>query len=245
MGEFVNKIIPLYITIVNNVKDENKSDDLFDLIENCLNTINMLLIRCFKSAKVYLDNILTFTQVMLVYDPNYLGNSEIKSDEESDDDAWSIDSEPVILVDDNSWKVRKAASLLLDTIISTHTGSFRIIYSDVIDLLITRIDERDLNVKNYIIKSIASLLKTVKPSSDFELPGFCRTITDQVSKENVPMGMSRTLTEDSISDKIKAIIENICKQFEGKGKLTKENKNEIILMIRIMSSVLPNETAAQ
>jgi len=213
MGEFVNKIIPLYITIVNNVKDEkNKSDDLFDLIENCLNTINMLLIRCFKSTQVYLDKILTFTQEMLIYDPNFLGNTEIKSDEESDNDAWSVDSDvdPVIAVDDNSWKVRKAASLLLDTIISTHTGSFRIIYSEVIDLLITRINERDLNVKNYIIKSIASLLKTVKPSSDFEMPGFARTLTDQVNKENVPMIISRTFTEDSISEKIKSIIENVC-----------------------------------
>jgi len=80
--------------------------------------------------------------------------------------------EVAVAVDDNSWKVRKAACLLLENIISTNTGSFRMIYTEVVDLLMKRLNERDTNVKNYIIKAIATLLKTVEPQSNFELPGF-------------------------------------------------------------------------
>jgi len=243
MGEFVNKIIPLYIDIVNEVKEGEKSDDLFDLIENCLNTINMLLIRCLKSSHDYLDKILTFTQVMLEYDPNYIGDYETIDEEESDEGGWDAGSEPDIAVDDNSWKVRKAASLLLDTVISTHTGSFKIIYNEVADLLIKRINERDSDVKNCIIKTMSSLLKTIKPSSELESPGFTRTLTIDVTKVNVPIEIARSESVNNFREKISSVIETISKQF--KGKLTKENRYEIILMIRIMSTVLPNTTAEQ
>lgn len=53
-----------------------------------------------------------------------------------------------MIVDDDSWKVRKAACQLLENIISTNTGSFRTIYTEIVDLLMKRLSERDTNVKN-------------------------------------------------------------------------------------------------
>jgi len=63
MGENVCKIIPLYIKISNEVVSENKKDDdSFELIENCLNTINNLVMRCNKNSRDYSTDILTFAK---------------------------------------------------------------------------------------------------------------------------------------------------------------------------------------
>jgi len=53
-----------------------------------------------------------------------------------------------VIVDDDSWKVRKAACQLLENIISTNVGTFRTIYTEIVDLLMKRLSERDTNVKN-------------------------------------------------------------------------------------------------
>jgi len=70
-------------------------------------------------------------------------------------------------------------------------------------------------------------------------------MTAQVSRDMGPTDLIRTETDNFISEKIALLIEAISKQFEGKGKLSKENRNELITMLRIMSSVLPCEAAEQ
>merc|ERR1712000_144238 len=102
-----------------------------------------------------------------------------------------------------------------DTAISTHTGNFKIIYNEVADLLIKRINERDSDVKNCIIKTMSSLLKTIKPSSELESPGFTRTLTIDVTKVNVPIEIARSESVNIFREKIRSVIETVSKQFEG------------------------------
>jgi len=89
------------------------------------------------------------------------------------------------------------------------------------------------------------LLKTVEPSSNLEEPGFVRTMTGQVNKSSGLASINRTETENFISEKISKLIEAVSEQFKETGKLSKDNRNEITSMLRIMSSVLPCETAEQ
>lgn len=148
---------------------------------------------------------------MLEYDPNLIVEDDVDMDNESEEEEGWGGSEGSdtgeVNLDDNSWKVRKAACLLLDTIIITNTGSFRKIYTEIVDLLMKRLNERESNVKNYVIKAIATLLKTVEPSSILETPGFVRTMTSQVCQNEISESSGiGTETDNFISDKIELLI---------------------------------------
>lgn len=165
-------------------------------------------------------------------------------DEDEDWAGWDDEDEDYnnAALEDDSWKVRRAAAGILESIILTRVDCFKILYNDIAELLTRRLNERESSVKSCVIKTISSLLKTVEPEADFEEPGFVRTMTQQVTKRSSTSEEMdiRTESQKFIEDKIVPVIEAIAQQY--KQKLSPDNKAELTNMIKIMSTIMPSDT---
>jgi cullin-associated NEDD8-dissociated protein 1 len=101
----------------------------------------------------------------VVFDPNYdysaFGDAPM---EEDAGDGWSDDGMDVGGAgeedDDSSWKVRRAAVKLIDSIVISRPDQLRTVYQKYARLLADRFKERDENVKINIFETFRTLIKS-------------------------------------------------------------------------------------
>ena len=112
--------------------DENQpEDDANELSEACLTTLATIIRRCTRSVNPYIDGLLSDSFKLISYDPNYLYNDDDDEEmkDEDDDDEWGSDVEPdsddVGDDDDSSWKVRRGAISIIESVIKTRPDLLR------------------------------------------------------------------------------------------------------------------------
>jgi len=136
-----------------------------EIAESCLFAIESLVKRAPKEVEPYIQSILELAQVAVVFDPNYdysaLGDAPM---EEDAGDGWSDDGMDVGGAgeedDDSSWKVRRAAVKLIDSIVISRPDMLREVYQKYAKLLADRFKERDENVKINIFETFRTLIKS-------------------------------------------------------------------------------------
>lgn len=103
------------------------------------------------------------------YDPNYVADDdeeegvepmdEEEEEEEGNDEQEDIQQEDISDDDDMSWKVRRSAAKCLGAIIVTRPDLLEDLYSKVAPELISRLKEREENVRLDVFTSFSTLLK--------------------------------------------------------------------------------------
>lgn len=106
--------------------DQNTSKDAENEIsEAVLSVYENLITRCPKQISGNIAEILKISLGCLEYDPNYNyddGDDDEQMEEDNDDEGWGEDyddEDDILDDDDTSWKVRRAAIKVLDSIFST------------------------------------------------------------------------------------------------------------------------------
>lgn len=117
-----------------------------------------------KDVEPYIDTILQLATGAVIFDPNYDYSVGDDVAMEDDGDGWPDDDIDAGAVgeddDDSSWKVRRAAVKLIDSIIVSRPDMLRKVYQTYARLLADRFKERDENVKCGILETFRTLLKS-------------------------------------------------------------------------------------
>lgn len=126
--------------------------------------IESLVKKAPKEVEAYIQGILGLAQVAVLFDPNYDYNAYDDEPMEEEGDGWSDDGVDVGGAgendDDSSWKVRRSAVKLIDSIIISRPDMLREVYQKYASLLASRFKERDENVKINILETFRTLLKS-------------------------------------------------------------------------------------
>ena len=186
IGKYLNQLLPPLqkfctpdTTASTNTNTNTAFDDeqLIQLYEHCLQAYESILVRCPVQSIDYIPDILKLTYRFISFDPNYSYNDTLMADTDdqssadtadwddgdnaatwSDSDDAGIDT---VDTDDMSWLVRRGASRVLHSFIEQkpHSRYYHEYYSDILDLLISRLNERIHNVKISILTTLHALLK--------------------------------------------------------------------------------------
>ena len=128
LSPYLSQIIPLLNNFCQTLKADESVDDDNELTETALSTLEAIFRKCPLEVNEYVQLLLATGFKLCEYDPNYIYNDdeddeEMKSDGE--DEGWGDDDFSdngggfADCDDDTSWKVRRAAIGIIDTIIKT------------------------------------------------------------------------------------------------------------------------------
>ncbi|TPX40273.1 hypothetical protein SeLEV6574_g06705 [Synchytrium endobioticum] len=171
LGTHLSELLPYIISLAAFEDDE--------LREHCLQALESLVLRCPTEMTPHLNTIIGLALQYIKYDPNYDAGTDEEDgmdvdqdgngdengnenddeemgdgDEDEDDDAGDYSDE-----DDVSWKVRRASSKLLASIIATRPELLSEMYITVAPALIKRFSEREESVRVDVLSTFIELVK--------------------------------------------------------------------------------------
>jgi cullin-associated NEDD8-dissociated protein 1 len=160
----LNSIIPV-LSIFLKPKDpaEQITDDMDNGIkEVCLSFYDISLRKCPKEASEHINEILNTSLGMIGYDPNRNPDAAKTGVEEAGMEAWGEPAEiEQRIEDDSSWKVRKAAANILATIVRYRSDVIKQMYKGIVDVLLSRLDEREESIKCIILNTFTEMIKGI------------------------------------------------------------------------------------
>lgn len=158
--------------------DEGERDpEIDEVLEAALIALEGFLASCSQDMRMYTDETIDAATRYLKYDPNLA-----QDDDEEEEDTASDDEDPLEGEDfeeeagydddeDASWKVRRCATKVIYTLISTRSNGDLLedgtLYGKIAPALITRFKEREENVR---LEVLATLSNLVKKSGDGPAP---------------------------------------------------------------------------
>ncbi|PFH48269.1 hypothetical protein AMATHDRAFT_65821 [Amanita thiersii Skay4041] len=142
-----SQIGPIIFKIVPGILDAVKKDD-DELTEGCLQALETLLLRCPAEITPYLGSIMQVGNQFIKYDPNYAGdNGEDEEMADADEEEEDDDLDEYSDDEDTSYRIRRAATKLINAIIGTRPELLVSIYKDVSPVLISRFGDREETVR--------------------------------------------------------------------------------------------------
>ncbi|GAA6031475.1 hypothetical protein JCM8097_006475 [Rhodosporidiobolus ruineniae] len=159
LGPRVGEVVPLVLRASEKDDDEGK--------EGVLQCLESLALKCPTETGPHLSSIIDKATELLKYDPNYAGGDD--EDEEMGDAGEDEDEEfedefedEYDDEDDTSWKVRRSATKLLTSIISTRPDLLGSFYKTVSPALIARFGDREETVRVEVWATYTALLKQTR-----------------------------------------------------------------------------------
>ena len=212
MSPFLPQIVPELMAISKELDEESTLADANELSEACLTTLANIIRRCTRNVNEYVDELLSNSMELISYDPNFIYNDdedeEMKQEEE--DEAWGSDDEFEEEDDDmgddedTSWKVRRGAIQVIESIVKTRQDMLSTIYAEHGSLLIDRFKERVNDVKVLLLETFQTILDSsvdVAPISlDIELQ---LTKTPSLKKAKSTNESIKEVTEQIVSQLVK------------------------------------------
>ncbi|KAJ3158045.1 Cullin-associated NEDD8-dissociated protein 1 [Geranomyces variabilis] len=160
-AHYLDAALPLVFEYMERQDDE--------LRENCLHALDSFVLRCPTEMTPYISKVVALAVKYIKYDPNFQYESDVDAamdvdgegdaDGEDDDEEEDEDEEDYSDEDDVSWKVRKASSKLLASVIGTRSDSLEDLLQTVAPVLITRFKEREESVRVDILSTFSILAK--------------------------------------------------------------------------------------
>jgi cullin-associated NEDD8-dissociated protein 1 len=135
LAPFLDELIPILQQFIINLNRNSSVDLDNELAESCLTTIQMMIKRCPGGfPKQTISDLLKNALNLACYDPNYLYNEDdSEMADAGDDGGWGSDfdddQQNMEDDDDTSWKVRRGAFRIIQSIILTRPE----LRSDLID----------------------------------------------------------------------------------------------------------------
>lgn len=182
LGPFISTLTPYILQPLSTQDDSEDLDEdtsldqaVEDVKEAALSTLDDFLASCANEMRPYTDPVLRSSLRYLAYDPALAPNEEDEdmSGTQSDngDDSASLDlgdedfeQEGTLSdVDDSSWKIRRCATKVLYTMISTRGAGDLLengtLYDKVAPVLIKCFQEREENVRLEILETLTALIR--------------------------------------------------------------------------------------
>ncbi|CCX34426.1 armadillo-type protein [Pyronema domesticum] len=211
-GPYLKMICPFVLSVVDGKDLESRElgdepdMEMDEVREAALIALENFQSCCTEEMKPFTDDLINAGSLFIKYDPNYadpgddddeeMGNTQANDDDDEDDDGeFGDDDEDGTFDDDGnfsdeddiSWKVRRCATKLLSTVITTRAGDLirgaseggGLAYKRVAPLLVDRFHEREENVRLEVL-STATVLVTktgevaegvITPSAGFSSVG--------------------------------------------------------------------------
>ncbi|KAJ8901553.1 hypothetical protein NDN08_003762 [Rhodosorus marinus] len=159
-----HKMEPEHLSIAMDVIFSSMADlgsDDLDFFEACLLTLESIAAKNPSEFLKKLDPALELLTRCAKYDPNYMdGGDDVEDDDES---MFDEDSDNGLLYesddDDMSWKVRRAALRCVRTIVWSRIMPVDVMYNTLGLLLLSRLREREENVRVDLYATFADVLK--------------------------------------------------------------------------------------
>ncbi|POW18897.1 hypothetical protein PSHT_05358 [Puccinia striiformis] len=144
LATVLTELVPLVVK-VSQVEEE-------ELRDTSLQTLESLLLKCPSEMSTFIPPIINAATKAIQYDPNYAGVDEsdemdIDENENEEDDEDAEFGDEYSDDDDMSWKIRRAATKLLSTLIATRFELLQELYQSVSPVLISRFEDREESVK--------------------------------------------------------------------------------------------------
>ncbi|KAI8099719.1 armadillo-type protein [Halteromyces radiatus] len=257
LGKHLSEIVP----IITKYAQEADEDD--ELREISLQTLESFVVRCPTEITVYIDQIITLGLEFLKYDPNFADHDEdddmMDEDEEEEDEEDEYDDIAEYSDDDDdmSWKVRRAATKLLTSVIETRSDLLLQLYESVSPALISRFNEREESVRIDILNAFIALLRqTNLYSSDghssamtnefdleFDMPsydeGFILKAVDTVSTTNMDITEG---PKQQLLAQVPKLCRTLSKQLSSKSTQTRQIGFHLLhVVITVLHGGLDNE----
>lgn len=208
LGAHINRIIPLLFRHLKNADDEsmeNPSGD--DLRENIFQGLDSFVLRCPNEMQPFLASVYEKTAEFIVFDPNFnYGGSDDDEDmggsEEDDDDYSNFGEED----DDTSWKVRRAAAKVLNSIIISRPDALKGMFAKIQDLLQKRFVERVESVRLDILEAYKSMLEATVLTSEKQ------------GSHDKPVLVRQRSTMEILQQNLTPVVKSLSKLLKDKSK---------------------------
>lgn len=178
-GPYLQTLAPFVLSALSTQEQDEEMDvsddegerdpEIDEVLEAALIALESFLAFCSQDMRMYTDETLDAATRYLKYDPNLAEDDDEEEDGPDDDDDDALegdDFEEETGYDDDedaSWKVRRCATKVLNTVILTRSNGDLLedgtLYNKVAPALITRFKEREENVKLEVLATISNLVK--------------------------------------------------------------------------------------
>ena len=123
-------------------------DDINAVVEEALNAVEYLVLRCPKEIQSHVEAILKTAQSFISFDPNYNYDAADEAMEDGEDwgdeeDEWDEPGMDMNFDDDSSWKVRRSSIKVILAVIRSWPDYLRMVYDEMSLGLVHRFKERD------------------------------------------------------------------------------------------------------
>ena len=172
-----NKLAPILPNLMQFMLDDienrlnNDSDDLDfqnELIDYYLSIIDSFVKKCHKEVTEFLTGLIENKLPLLIcYDPNNVINfqhddNDMDIEKEGDDeDGWNDDD---FDNEDSSWRVRRGAIRLTETLVKLRPELLKLITSYVISNVVQCFKDKDINIKLDVFSTLSVYLESVTVS---------------------------------------------------------------------------------
>ncbi|KAL5612896.1 hypothetical protein BROUX41_004027 [Berkeleyomyces rouxiae] len=183
VGAFTSQLIPpifqaldqeeldTHMELLSN--GDNGNAEFEDIRESALSALDSFVSACPQDMKPYTEESVAAGLRFVSFDPNYAvdDDEEMEDDEQDDDDDDEDDEfgdDDFGDDDDTSWKVRRGAVKVLQTLISTRGGAdlleTGVPYSRIAPALVKRFGDRDESVRLEVISTLSLLIRKTEES---------------------------------------------------------------------------------
>jgi cullin-associated NEDD8-dissociated protein 1 len=160
LGPWLERIMDSLFAITDLLNYGESEDQMNDIVEEVLNSIEYLVQRCPKEITPRIKDILKMSQDFMKYDPNFAYDDEEEM-EDDDDDGWVNEgAESEDDDEDSSWKIRRGAIKVILAILHSRPEMLRFIYSTLSVEIVNRFRERDANIQVIVLDAFGALLRS-------------------------------------------------------------------------------------
>lgn len=244
IGSHLRDIAPLFLQIVNqsteqDVNMDGESEKDHEVVENCLNAFESLVLRCSKEVTPHLEELCSAILHLISYDPNFYNNVDDENGmgdgfDEFDDDGL-VDSDD----DDNSWKVRRAALRVLTAMIKGLPDKLPEIYSKFAVPLIQRFFEREESVRIDVFSTFGEMAQaSVIKVQTLKLPGQPEISGTGILEVERPPPPSLRVAAAHVVQVLPTCITQLNKQLKSKSQKTRQGA---MALLRTLAECLPQQ----
>ncbi|KAJ3415435.1 Cullin-associated NEDD8-dissociated protein 1 [Chytridiales sp. JEL 0842] len=224
LGKHLNVLLPLILDFSSIDEDE--------LRENCLQTLDSFVLRCPTEISEHIQSLVALALQYIKYDPNYDDgeddsmdvdgeDEEEDGDEMDEDEDFEEDEEEEDYSDDEdmSWKVRRASSKLLVSIINTRSELITFFFKKTAPVLINRFKEREESVRIDILSTFIALIRQTGIAVGVVTTTHHSAETRTSSTTSLGESDPRSLLQQQVPKICKALV----KQLAGKSVQTRQS----------------------
>uniref|UniRef100_A0A0N4Z951 TIP120 domain-containing protein n=1 Tax=Parastrongyloides trichosuri TaxID=131310 RepID=A0A0N4Z951_PARTI len=230
--------VDMFMETFLRLVDEYDDDELKEAI---ITGFDVFISRCSRPMTRYIDEISQLCIKYIKHDPNYHDNVDEDTMETEDDGESSNESEDSYSDDeDYSWKVRKASTKCITTICTSKKDDVSGNISKFLAILISRIKEREENVRIEIIRGITNMFNNIRLSLSSELILF---VQSETTKHKIYYNIDYEKMDSNEIDLLKKTYDRLDSLISGITKLLKtkhsKTKQTCFVLLKTLLLALP------